>query len=111
MWMTKEKAYLSGRLRCADLLEITIYAPLDCEGILMTLLPMLRSICFSERSIYGAVSNYTEEGRGSETLSEKKALHECLGYILKTRVCRAQVHDAGKESKGESIYFYKKYIA
>ena len=54
--MAKEKAYLSGRLWCAALLEISIYAPLDCEVDLMRILPMLRSIRSLERSISGAVS-------------------------------------------------------
>ena len=48
--------------------------------------------------------NDTAEGRGSATSSEKRALHECLGALLKTKICRAQFHDAGKENKGESIY-------
>ena len=30
--------------------------------------------------------------------------------LLKTKVCRAQVYDTGKESKGESIDFHEKYI-
>ena len=101
--MAKEKAYLSGWLRCADLLEIALPTTLDCEVILMTLLPMLRSIPSLERSISRGVPNDTEEGRGSATFSEKRALHERLGSLLKTKVCRAQFHDAGKESKGESI--------
>ena len=69
--MAKDKAYLSGRLRCAALIEIDISAPLDCEVILMTLLPMLRSIRSVEISISGAVSDSTTEGKGSSTLSEK----------------------------------------
>ena len=101
--MTKDKPYLSGWLWCADLLEIALPATLDCEVILMTLLPMLRSIPSLERSISGGVSNDTEEGRVSATFSEKRALHERLGYLLKTKVCCAQFHDAGKDSKGESI--------
>ena len=55
VWMTKDKAYLSGRLWCAALLEIYLYAPLDCADILMTLLPMLWSIRSLERSIYVVV--------------------------------------------------------
>ena len=39
--MAKEKAYLSGRLRCAAPLEIYLSAPLDREVILTTLLPTL----------------------------------------------------------------------
>ena len=56
MHMAKDKAYLSGRLRCAALLEIAISAPLDCEVILMTLLPMIRLIRSLERLISEAVS-------------------------------------------------------
>ena len=41
----------------------------------------------------------------------KRALCERLGYILSTKVFRAQVHDANKESKGESIYLHENYIA
>ena len=41
--------------------------------------------------------NDTAEGRISATLSEKRALCEHLGYLLKTKVRRAQVHDSGKE--------------
>ena len=37
-------------------LKTTISAPLDCEMVLMMLLPMLWSIYFLERSIYGAVA-------------------------------------------------------
>ena len=33
------------------------------------------------------------------------------GSFLQTKVCRAQVHDASKESKGESIDFHEKCIA
>ena len=55
VWVEKEKAYLSGRLRCAALLEISLSGPLDCEVILMTLLPIHQSICSLERSIFGAV--------------------------------------------------------
>ena len=51
VWVAKEKAYLSVRLRCAALLGIALSAPLDCEVILMTLLPMLWLICSLERSI------------------------------------------------------------
>jgi len=109
--MAKEKAYLSGRLRCAVLLEIALSAPLDCEVILMTLLPMLRSIRSLERSISGAVSNETAEGRGSATVSEKRALRDRLEFFLKTKVCRTQKYDAGKESKGEAIDLHEKYIA
>ena len=56
VWMANNKAYLSGRLWCADLLEIALSAPLDCEVILMTLLPMIRLIRSLERSISGALS-------------------------------------------------------
>ena len=42
--MAKEKAYLSGRLRCAAPLEIYLSAPLDREVMLTTLLPTLRLI-------------------------------------------------------------------
>ena len=42
---------------------------------------------------------------------EKRALRERLGYLLKTKVCRAQVHDTGKESKGKSIDLHEKYIS
>ena len=44
-------------------------------------------------------------------MSEKRAQCERLGYVLKTKVCCSQVHDASKESKGESIDFHEKYIA
>ena len=60
MCMEKEKACLSGWLRCAALLEITLSVPLDCEVILMTLLPMIWSIYSLERSISGAVSTTQE---------------------------------------------------
>ena len=50
-------------------------------------------------NIWSGVKN-TSEGRGSETLSEKWALQERLGYNLQNKVCPDQVHDAGKESKG-----------
>ena len=56
VWMEKEKAYLSVRLRCAALLEISISAPLDCEVIFMMLLTMLRLIRSLEISISGALS-------------------------------------------------------
>ena len=52
----KEKAYLSGQLRCAALFEIALSTPLEWEVILMTLLPMLQSICSLQGSISGAVS-------------------------------------------------------
>ena len=55
--------------------------------------------------------NDIAEGRDSATLSEKWALCERLGHLLKTSVCRAQVHDAGKEKKGELIDSNEKYIA
>ena len=44
-------------------------------------------------------------------MSEKRVLCERLGSLLKTKVCRAQVHDAGKDRKGESIDFHEKYMA
>ena len=53
--MAKDKAYLSGRIRCAALLETALYAPLECEVILIMLLPMLWWIHSLERSISGAV--------------------------------------------------------
>ena len=56
MWMTKEKAYLSGQLWCADLFDIDLSAPLDCEVILITILQMIWLICSLEISISGAVS-------------------------------------------------------
>ena len=55
--------------------------------------------------------NDIAEGRGSETLSVKRALCERLGSLLKTKVHRSQVHDAGKESKVESIDLHENYIA
>ena len=72
MWMSKEKAYLSERLMCAALIEISPSAPLECEAILMTLLPILRLIHSLEISISGAMSNDTLEGRGSGTLSKNE---------------------------------------
>ena len=39
--ITKEKACLSGRVQCSALLEVYFYAHLECEVILMTLLPIL----------------------------------------------------------------------
>ena len=54
--MGKEKAYLSVRLMCADLIEISIPLPLDCKMILMTILPMLRLIRYWEISVSGSVS-------------------------------------------------------
>ena len=54
--MSKEKAYLSGRILCASLLEFALSAPLYYEVIFMTPLKMLWSISYLERSIYGAVS-------------------------------------------------------
>ena len=53
--MGKEKEYLSGRLRCSAMLEVSISATFVYEVILMTLLPMLRSIRSLEISISGAV--------------------------------------------------------
>ena len=44
-------------------------------------------------------------------MSGKRALRERLGYLLKTKVYRTQVHDSGKERKVESIYLHVKYIA
>ena len=44
-------------------------------------------------------------------MNEKIALRERLGSLLKTKLCRLQVNDAGKESKGELIDFHEKYIA
>ena len=55
--------------------------------------------------------NGTAEDRGSATLSERRALRERLGSLLKAKVCRAQVHDAGKNRKGESIDLHEKYTA
>ena len=49
VWMEKEKAYLSRPLWCADLLELDLSAPLDCELILMAILPMLFLIRSLER--------------------------------------------------------------
>ena len=54
--MAKDKAYLSGRLLCAALLAIYLSAPLECEVILMTILPMLWLIRSLEISISGVVS-------------------------------------------------------
>ena len=76
----------------------------------MTLLPMLWLISSLEGSIFGEVSNDTSEVRDSATLIERRALRERLGYLLSTKVCRAQVHDASKERKLESIDFYENYI-
>ena len=90
---------------------MALYAPVECEVIIRTLLPMFWLIRSLEISISGSVSNDTTEGRGSATLSEKRPLCGRLGYLRKTKVCRTQVHDAGKESKGESIYLHEKYIA
>ena len=56
MRMAKENAYLSVRPQCAALLEISLSAPLDCEVVFMTLLPMLRLIHSLDISIYIAVS-------------------------------------------------------
>ena len=42
--MAKEKSYLSGRLHCADLLEIALSTPLEYEVVLMTILPTLQLI-------------------------------------------------------------------
>ena len=56
VWMANVKAYLSGRLWFAALLEIALSAPLDCEAILMKLLPMIWLICSLERSFSGVVS-------------------------------------------------------
>ena len=81
--MAKEKSYLSGQL-CYSV----THASVD---------PFLGEI-----NIWSSVKD-TAEGRGSATLSGKQSLCECLWYLLKTKVCRAQVHDAGKESKGESV--------
>ena len=60
----KEKAHLSGRLLCTYLIEISLSAPLDCEVILMALLPMLRLIRSLEISIYGVLS--TTQQRAEE---------------------------------------------
>ena len=68
--MAKEKAYLSGRLQCAALLEIALSAPLDYEVNLTTLLPMLRSILsFGEINIWSGV-NETADGICIATFSE-----------------------------------------
>ena len=62
----------------------------------MNLLPMLQVDPFlGDINILSGVNN-TVERRGSATLSEKRALSEHLSYLLKTRVCRTQVHYAGK---------------
>ena len=44
-------------------------------------------------------------------MSEKRGLYESLGSLLTAKVCRAQVHDSSKESKGALIDFHEKYIA
>ena len=54
--VAKEKAYLSGRIWCAALLEMSLSSTLECKVILMTLLPILWLICSLEVSISGAVS-------------------------------------------------------
>ena len=54
--MENDKAYLSGRLWCADLIEISLSATLDCKASLMMLLPMLWLILYLEISMSGAVS-------------------------------------------------------
>ena len=41
VWMTKDKAYLLGRLQCAALLEISLSASLECEVVLMAILTAL----------------------------------------------------------------------
>ena len=61
-------------------------------------------------NIWSSINN-TSEGRCSASLSENLALRERLGSLLKTKVCRAQVHYGRKESKGELIYLHEKYIA
>ena len=43
-------------------------------------------------------------------MSEKLVLYECMGPLLNNKVCRSQIHDAGKESKGESIDLHENYI-
>ena len=48
-----------------------------------------------EINIWSGVNNIAE-GKNSSTLSEKRALREHLGSLLKTKVFRAQVHDTGK---------------
>ena len=63
-----------------------------------------------EINIWIGVNN-TAEGRYSETLSEKRAPCEHLGSLLKNKACHAQIHDSGKERKGESIDLHEKYIA
>ena len=55
--------------------------------------------------------NNTAKGRGSATLIEKWSLRERLRYLLKTKVYRAQVRDAGKETKVESMDLHEKCIA
>ena len=72
MWLAKEKAYLQVRLRCAALLEIALSAPLDREVILMTLLPMLRSIRALERSISGAVPITQQRSEAVQHLLKNK---------------------------------------
>ena len=56
VWIAKDKAYLSGRLQCAALIKIALSEPLECEVILMSLVPMLWFIRSLERSISVAVS-------------------------------------------------------
>ena len=72
---------------------------------------LVRKVKFVRRVATFLVSNFCWIFRSSATLSEKRALRERLGYLLKTKVYRAQVYDAGKDSKGESIYLHEKYIA
>ena len=68
------------------------------------------NLFFGDINIWSGVNN-TAEVRGSATLSEKRVLHERLGSRLNTKVYRSQVHDAGKESKGESVYVHEHYIS
>ena len=56
MSMAEEKAYLPGWVWYAALLEIDFSASLNCELVLMTLLPIIWLICSLERSIYAVVS-------------------------------------------------------
>ena len=82
--MTKEKAYLSGRLRCAALLKIELYVPLNCMVILMNLFSMLLvDPLIGDKNIWSSV-NETSEGIDSATLSEKRALREHLVYLIRT---------------------------
>ena len=84
MRMAKEKAYLSGRIWCADLLENYLSAPLDCEVILMTLLPTLRLILSFDRSISGAVS--TTQKRAEAVKHRVKNYHSVNVWGIPSRL-------------------------